>query len=79
MRRILLILVLSIVWAATMAQTATISGRVTDAESSEIVAGANIAIKGTTKGTFADAQGRFSLSVPTGAVLVFSSIGIALE
>lgn len=75
MKRILLMLVLSIVWAATMAQTATISGRVTDSESSEIVAGANIAIKGTTKGTFADAQGRFSLSVSSGAVLVFSSIG----
>ncbi|MEI9921371.1 MAG: carboxypeptidase-like regulatory domain-containing protein [Bacteroidota bacterium] len=38
--------------------------------------GVNIVIKGTDVGTVTDADGRYSISVPIGSVLVFSFIGM---
>lgn len=35
----------------------------------------SVQIKGTTSGTFTDARGHFSLSAPSGTVLVFSMVG----
>lgn len=43
-------------------------------ENSPLV-GVSIAVKNTTNGTTTDAAGRFSLEVPQGATLVFSSVG----
>lgn len=42
---------------------------------SETLVGVNVVIKGTTNGTVTDVDGNFSLSVPRGGTLVFSSIG----
>ena len=53
----------------------TISGRVTDSGSGDPIPGVNVVIKGTTQGTTTDAEGRYSLSAPENATLVFSSIG----
>ena len=44
-------------------------------ETGEPIVGANVAVKGTTNGTITDADGKFSLRVPDGAVLRFSYIG----
>lgn len=53
----------------------TVSGKVTD-EAGESLPGVNILEKGTTNGTTADVDGRFSLTVQDGnSVLVFSFIG----
>lgn len=51
------------------------TGRVTDSAGEPII-GASVYIKGTTFGTTTDADGRFSLSVARGEVLVFSFIGM---
>lgn len=61
-----------------MAQERTVSGKVTDAETGDNLPGVNVLIKGTTVGTSTDANGSYSLSVPSdNAVLVFSFIGYA--
>ena len=58
------------------AQMRTVSGLVSDGGSSQPVAGVQIMVMGTTRGTLTDAQGRFSLPVPEGSThLVFTYIG----
>ena len=52
----------------------TISGVVKD-ERGEPVIGANIIEKGTTNGTVTDADGKYSLTVPAGSILLVSYIG----
>jgi TonB-dependent starch-binding outer membrane protein SusC len=65
----------------TMMQQQGVTGKVTDSQTGEAMAGVNIVIKGTSLGTTTDASGRYSLSVSDkNAVLVFTFIGyIALE
>ncbi len=68
---VVLLLLLS---AAAFAQT--VSGRITSSEDGSSLPGVNVLIKGTTNGTITDADGSFSLAVPTAnAVLVFSFVG----
>ena len=62
--------------AALMAQTRTVTGRVTD-NTGEAVIAAGVQEKGTTHGTVTDFDGNYTINVPEGAVLVFSSIGYA--
>ena len=58
------------------AQNRSLSGRVTDRSSGQGLPGATVLVKGTTLGASTNADGSFSLSVPTTAtVLTFSSIG----
>ncbi|WP_200975768.1 SusC/RagA family TonB-linked outer membrane protein [Echinicola sp. 20G] len=57
------------------AQTITVTGTVSDATSEEPIPGANILLKGTTKGMVTDVDGNFKISVEAGQVLVFSFIG----
>ncbi|MCX6335755.1 MAG: carboxypeptidase-like regulatory domain-containing protein, partial [Bacteroidetes bacterium] len=77
MRKILLLIVLmccsvSILWA----QTRQVSGKVNN-ESGAPLVGASITVKGSTKGVVTDAQGKFTIAVPTkgNTVLVVSSVG----
>jgi TonB-linked SusC/RagA family outer membrane protein len=53
----------------------TVSGTVKDASTQEPLAGANIVVKGTTRGTTTDGEGRFSIDVEDNEVLIFSFIG----
>ena len=54
----------------------TVSGTVTDASTGETLAGANVVVDGTSKGTAADASGSFTLiNVPNGSSLTASMIG----
>lgn len=55
-------------------QTQTVRGVITDSNGEPII-GATILEKGTTKGVATDENGRFSIDVQTGAVLVISYIG----
>ena len=58
------------------AQNRSLSGRVTDRTSGQGLPGATVLVKGTTVGASTNADGSFSLSVPTTATtLTFSSIG----
>lgn len=55
--------------AATHAQsTATVEGRVIDAETGDGLAGANVQVLGTQRGASADADGSYRLQVPAGTV-----------
>jgi TonB-linked SusC/RagA family outer membrane protein len=63
-----------------MAQTRTVSGRVTDRESGTGLPGVTVLLKGTTNGVSTNADGGFSLSVPNaGGTLVFSSVGMVTQ
>lgn len=59
------------------AQNRTVSGRVSSAEDSSPLPGVNVVIKGTAVGTTTDADGKYSLELPSSAsALVFSFIGL---
>ena len=57
-----------------IAQTTTVTGKVTDNKNVGLP-GVTVLVKGTTQGTNTDAEGKYSLAVPAGAALTFSSIG----
>ncbi len=57
----------------------SVSGIVKD-EKGEFIVGANIAIKGTVRGTSSDANGKFKIDVPnSSSVLVFTYVGFATK
>ena len=60
--------------SALLAQNITVTGTVTDAMKEPII-GASVMQQGTTVGAATDIDGHFTLTVPQGAVLEFSSIG----
>jgi TonB-dependent SusC/RagA subfamily outer membrane receptor len=59
-----------------LAQDRTVTGKVTAADDGAAIPGANVVIKGTTTGATTDSGGRYSISVPDNATLVFSFIGL---
>ena len=68
-----LTLLLALVVQITFAQEKTVSGTVSD--SSGILPGVSVVIKGTTKGTETDFDGKYSIKANTGDVLVFNYLG----
>src|SRR5260221_2560489 len=76
-RRLLLFFVFLVgIGGAAMAQEKTITGKVTSKEDGQPVAGANIVVQGTTKGTTTDVDGNFKFTVDASDVnLVISFIG----
>jgi TonB-linked SusC/RagA family outer membrane protein len=63
----------------SFAQSKTITGKVSSA-ANEVIPGASIQVKGTTTGTISDADGAYSITVPSEkSVLVFSSISFATQ
>ena len=74
-----LVLIFSFLHGA-MAQTRTVSGRVTDQTNGSGLPGVTVLLKGTTNGVSTNADGAFSLTVPaTGGTLVFSSVGMTSQ
>ncbi|WP_026999905.1 SusC/RagA family TonB-linked outer membrane protein [Eisenibacter elegans] len=69
-----LTLLLSFLYVGVFAQ-GRLSGVVTD-DKGEGLPGVTITIKGTTQGTATDINGRYSLSVPANAILVFRAVGM---
>lgn len=60
----------------TMAQTINVSGVVKDARSGESLPGVNVIVKNTTKGTFTDFDGHFTIDgITANDLLVFSYVG----
>ncbi|MDP3002946.1 MAG: SusC/RagA family TonB-linked outer membrane protein [Bacteroidales bacterium] len=61
-------------------QQNTVSGKITDSNTGELLPGVNIVVEGTTIGAISDVSGKYTIQVPNrNAVLVFSFIGYALE
>ncbi|HNQ26997.1 MAG TPA: SusC/RagA family TonB-linked outer membrane protein, partial [Aquaticitalea sp.] len=63
---------------AVFAQTA-VSGTVTEGATSLPIPGANVIIKGTATGTSTDFDGKFTINVKNGDVLVFSYVGYTTQ
>src|SRR5256886_9649850 len=65
-----------LVWVpAFTQQPAEVSGRVTSAISGSPIQGVTVRVRGGSTNTTTDAQGKYSLTAPPDAVLVFSLIG----
>lgn len=77
MKKSRLIWIISLLFVSTqlLAQNVNVSGRITDASTSETLVGVTIAIKGTSKGTISDFDGNYSLETPSDAILVFKYLG----
>lgn len=64
--------------STAMAQTTvTVTGTVVDDTKGEPLAGANVTVKGTQTRTQTDEKGQFSISAPSTAMLVVSTVGYA--
>lgn len=57
------------------AQEVEVNGQVVDGETGEPLPGVNVVVQGTTTGTSTNAEGTYSLSVPSDGTLVFSFVG----
>lgn len=65
--------------ATPFVQDVRVTGRVTSASDGQGIPGVNVVVKGTQTGTITDVDGRYSVSAPASAVLVFSSIGFEIQ
>lgn len=80
MKKFLLTSLSLVIVLSVLAQERTVTGKVTSAEEGLPLPGVNVLIKGTNNGTATDADGNYTLSVPSpDAVLVFSFIGIQTQ
>ena len=71
----LLTLLLALTVQITFAQEQLVTGKVTD-DSGIPLLGANVVVKGTTRGVQTDFDGNYSIEVAQGEVLVFSFLGM---
>lgn len=63
-------------WTMCLGQDRVVTGRITASEDGAVIPGASVLVKGTSRGTASDAQGNYSISVPSGKVtLIYSFIG----
>jgi len=74
-KKLMLLCVILLFGAQAMAQSNTISGVVKSEGDLELIPGASILIKGTTRGTTTNIDGEFTLQASVGEVLMFSFIG----
>ena len=82
MKRILLLsmVLLACLGYDSFAQSRTVTGKVTSEEDDNPVPGVGVVLKGTTRGTITDVDGRYSLEVPgEGGVLQFSFVGLETQ
>lgn len=77
-KKLLINLIVLLIPLSVFAQN-EISGKVTDAATSEPLIGANVVIKGTTTGTVTDLDGNFTLSAGSDDILLISFIGYISE
>ena len=74
-------LLLIVFWGFTFqlfAQTKQVTGTVTD-ENGTPLGSVSVQVKGTTQGVATDFDGKYSINVPQGGVLLFSSVGFASQ
>ena len=71
-----IILIFSLTLTSSLIAQITVSGTVTDASTGKALAGANVVVEGTSKGSAADANGKFTINnVSNGSTLTASMIG----
>jgi hypothetical protein len=81
MKKILLFTCMLFMSGGIFAQSGSISGKISDADTYEALPGANVVIKGTSKGTTTDIDGKFTLGelAPGSYALEISFIGYELK
>lgn len=77
-KRLFCCLLLLLITFSGYAQESLVTGTVRDYEG-EILPGVNVIEKGTSNGTITDVEGSYTITVPSGAILVFSYIGYLTE
>ena len=76
MKRAILLLSFSLIFAASSFAQSTVTGTVTEAESGEPLAGVTVVVQGTTVGTSTNIDGEYQIRIPQGRnVLEFSFVG----
>ena len=76
----LLLFLLAGYMPGALAQSRTVSGKVTTADTKEALPGVTVLLKGTTNGTGTGTDGTYTLQVPNeGGTLVFSFVGYATQ
>lgn len=73
------LMLLSLSIGGAYAQERTVSGKVTSVDDGSTLPGVNVVLKGTTIGAVTDSEGRYTLSVPENATLVFTFIGLVTQ
>lgn len=68
------VFIMTIISLSVFAQTAKVSGKITD-EKNQALVGVSVVIKGTTKGTISDAEGNYSIEADGNQTLSFSFVG----
>ncbi len=82
MRKMLLLaLILCTSLSIVQAQSRQFTGRVVNNENGTALSGASITVKGSDKGAVSDADGKFTISIPSqkNTILVISSVGYASQ
>lgn len=74
--RSLFFILFSLATLITVAQNRTITGTVTSARDNSPLPGVNVSVKGHSKGTSTDFDGKYSITASTGDILVFSYVGM---
>ena len=78
--RLLLFVLAGLYAPAALAQSRTVSGKVTTTDTKETLPGVTVLVKGTTNGTGTGPDGTYTLQVPAqGGTLVFSFVGYATQ
>ena len=77
-KKLFLILAMLLSAIISFAQNVGISGTVVDSNGEPLI-GVSVIVKGTTTGTMTDLDGKFSLNVPSDAVIEISSIGYVTQ
>jgi TonB-linked SusC/RagA family outer membrane protein len=75
-RLLALVLPLTLLSGSLLAQNRTLSGTVTDSSNRQTLPGVSIVVKGTSRGTTTNGEGRFTLPIQSGdQTLIFSFVG----
>lgn len=75
--RMFLLVGMMLISCGMMAQK--VSGTVTSSDEGTPLPGVSVVVKGTTNGTFTDAEGKYSVNAESSAILVFSFVGYTTE
>ncbi len=73
--RFLLMGLFLLIASATIAQTITVKGKVTDAADGTPIPGANVVVKGSSSGIITDMDGKYSIKISANGTLQFTFIG----
>ncbi|WP_305951817.1 SusC/RagA family TonB-linked outer membrane protein [Emticicia oligotrophica] len=77
MKKNLLLSLLGVIMSfVVMAQGTKIAGKVTSSDDGTGLPGVSVQVKGTSKGSQTDIEGKYSIEAPAGSTLVFSFVGM---